>query len=75
MPKAVRKHPNEPFEKIMRRFKRSVEQDGTLQTYREKEFYEKPSLKRKRAKAAAIKRHQREKADARERMRQGDLSI
>lgn len=74
MPKAVRKHPNEKNESIIRRWKRAVEKDGTLQTYREKEFYEKPSLKRKKAKAAAIKRHQRALADERDRRRKGNLN-
>lgn len=74
MPKAVRRNPHEKNEAIIRRWKRAVEKDGTLQTYREKEFYEKPSLKRKKAKAAAVKRHQRALADERERMRKGNLN-
>ena len=36
----------------MRKFKRKVADDGVLQTLKEKEFYEKPSEKRKKAKAA-----------------------
>lgn len=37
----------------LRRFKRKVEEAGTLDTLREKEFYEKPTTARKRAKGAA----------------------
>jgi small subunit ribosomal protein S21 len=36
----------------MRKFKRKVNDDGIMQVLKEKEFYEKPSLKRKKAKAA-----------------------
>lgn len=36
----------------LRKFKRKVNEDGILQTFKEKEFYEKPSEKRKKAKAA-----------------------
>ena len=74
MPKAVRRHPNEKNEVIIRRWKRAVEKDGTMQTVREKEFYEKPSLRRKKAKAAAIKRHQRALAEERNRSKKGNLS-
>jgi small subunit ribosomal protein S21 len=37
----------------LRRFKRKVEEAGTLDTLRKKEFYEKPTTARKRAKGAA----------------------
>jgi small subunit ribosomal protein S21 len=37
----------------IRRFKRKVEEAGTLDTLRSKEFYEKPTTARKRAKGAA----------------------
>lgn len=50
---------NESFEKLMRRFKRAVEKDGLLNVLREREYYEKPSVKQKRAKAAARKRWER----------------
>lgn len=58
MPKVELKK-NERFESLMRRFKRSVERDRTLQTLREYEFYEKPSMARKRRKNAAKKRWER----------------
>ena len=41
----------------LRKFKRKVEEAGTLDTLRAKEFYEKPTTKRKRKKSAAVNRH------------------
>ena len=40
------------FERAFRQFKRKVERAGTLQTFRDKEYFEKPSAKRNRKKAA-----------------------
>lgn len=60
MPSVTLKHPKESFESLMRRFKKSVEKSGILNDLREHEFYEKPSMKRKRERAAAVKRTQRE---------------
>ncbi|OQM34158.1 30S ribosomal protein S21 [bacterium endosymbiont of Pedicinus badii] len=48
---------NEPFEVALRRFKRSCEKAGILSEVRRREFYEKPTTERKRAKVSAIKRH------------------
>lgn len=59
MPSAKRRFKEERFESIMKRFKRAVEKDNTIQEYRRREFYEKPSIVRKKAKAAARKRHLR----------------
>ena len=42
--------------KALRKFKRKVQEDGILQTYRERQYFEKPSLVRKKAKAAARSR-------------------
>lgn len=39
---------NESLDDALRRFKRSVTKAGTLQESRKREFYEKPSVKRKR---------------------------
>ncbi len=39
---------NESLEDALRRFKRSVSKSGTIQEVRKREFYEKPSVKRKR---------------------------
>ena len=49
-------HGNESIDDALRRFKRSVSRSGTLQEYRKREFYEKPSVKRKLKSEAARKR-------------------
>jgi small subunit ribosomal protein S21 len=46
---------NESFESLLRRFNKRVQQEGVLSELRRREFFEKPSIKRKR-KAAAKKR-------------------
>ena len=43
----------ENVNQMLRRFKRKVEEAGTLDTLRKKEFYEKPTTERKRKKGAA----------------------
>ncbi|CST17881.1 30S ribosomal protein S21 [Shigella sonnei] len=45
---------NEPFDVALRRFKRSCEKAGVLAEVRRREFYEKPTTERKRAKASAV---------------------
>jgi small subunit ribosomal protein S21 len=60
MASASLKHDKESFESLLRRFKRNVEKDGIIQEVRDREHYEKPSAVRKRAKAAARKRFQRQ---------------
>jgi small subunit ribosomal protein S21 len=44
---------NENINQSLRRFKRKVEEAGTLDTLRANEFYEKPTTERKRKKGAA----------------------
>ena len=43
---------NGDFAYALRKFKKKVAEDGILQQLRERQFYEKPSEKRKKAKAA-----------------------
>lgn len=59
MPYAIRRFDDEPFEVLFKRWKKAVEKSGVIQEYRNREYYEKPSLTRKRRKAAAVKRQQR----------------
>jgi small subunit ribosomal protein S21 len=47
---------NGDMNRAMRRLKKIVTTENILREVREREFYEKPSLKRKKAKAAARKR-------------------
>lgn len=42
----------ESFDSLLKRFNRKVQQDGILAELRRREHYEKPSIKRKRKKAA-----------------------
>jgi small subunit ribosomal protein S21 len=64
---SVRVKENETYESALRRFKRACEKAGLMAEVRRREFYEKPTWKRKRKAAAAVKRHQkkvsREKRD------------
>jgi small subunit ribosomal protein S21 len=52
----VRVRENEPFEVILRRFRRSCEKAGIFSEVRRREAYEKPTSIRKRKAAAARKR-------------------
>ncbi|OGT48046.1 MAG: 30S ribosomal protein S21 [Gammaproteobacteria bacterium RIFCSPHIGHO2_12_FULL_41_20] len=55
----IRIKDNENFELSLRRFKRLCEKAGILSDLRRHEFYEKPTWRRKRKKAAAVKRYQK----------------
>lgn len=73
----ARKNPNEKREgprgtnvevrdnnvnQAMRRLKKIMQNEGVFKEIRERRYYEKPSEKRKKAQAAARKRHLKEKA-------------
>jgi len=62
MPGVIAKK-NESFEKLMRRFKRAVDKDDIINELRRREFYEKPTQKRKRQRAAAVKRWERKQSE------------
>ena len=47
---------NASLEDALRRFKRAVSKNGTIQEVRKREFYEKPSVRRKKKSEAARKR-------------------
>ncbi len=49
-------------EKALRKFKKKVQESGLLNDLREKEFYEKPTSRKKRKKSAAKNRWQKELA-------------
>ncbi|MFA5810630.1 MAG: 30S ribosomal protein S21 [Thermoleophilia bacterium] len=46
---------NESFESMLKRFNKKVQQDGVLAEFRRREYFEKPSVRRKK-KAAAKRR-------------------
>lgn len=48
------------FEKMMRKFKKKVKNDGRLETLEEKREYIKPSIRARRAHAVAVSRTRRE---------------
>jgi len=50
---------NESFESLLKRFNRKVQQDGILAEKRRREFFEKPSIKRKRKEAAKRRKSNR----------------
>ena len=50
---------NESFESVIKRFNRRVQQDGILSETRRREYYEKPSIKRKRKEAAKRRKNAR----------------
>ncbi len=50
---------NENITQALRRFKRKVEDSGKLETLRKKEFYEKPTSKRKREAGSAKARYRK----------------
>ena len=50
---------NNDVNKALRKLKKMVQQDGIFQTLRERERFEQPSMKRKKAKARAQKRWQK----------------
>jgi small subunit ribosomal protein S21 len=47
---------NGDFSRALRKFKKKIQEDGILQEVRNREYFEKPSIKRKKAKAAARSR-------------------
>ncbi len=53
----VKEH--EDVNRALRRFKKKVEESGILDDLRKKEFYEKPTTKRKRKKSAAVNRYKK----------------
>jgi small subunit ribosomal protein S21 len=53
----------ENINQALRRFKRKIEDAGTLDTLRAKEFYEKPTTERKRKKGAAAARWRKKLRD------------
>jgi small subunit ribosomal protein S21 len=61
---------NNNVTQAMRILKKKIEREGILQEVREREFYEKPSERKRREKKQNIRRH---KKAQRERMREDNL--
>ena len=58
----VKVRQDEPFDVILRRFRRVCEKAGVFSESRRREYYEKPTTVRKRAGAAAVKREKKRAA-------------
>lgn len=58
----IRLRDNESYESALRRFKKQCEKAGTLTELKKKEFFEKPSLARKKKRLAASKRSVRKES-------------
>ncbi len=56
---------DENFEGALRRFKRKCEKSGVLTELKKRQYYEKPSIKRKRKAAQARKKMMRKLAEER----------
>ncbi|SIS36806.1 30S ribosomal protein S21 [Salimicrobium flavidum] len=56
MSKTTRVRKNESLEDALRRFKKDVSKSGTLAEYRKREYYDKPSVRRKKKSEEARKR-------------------
>jgi small subunit ribosomal protein S21 len=57
---------NNDVNKALRKLKKVVQAEGIFQTLRERERYEKPSVKRKKQQARAVKRWQKKIKDLKE---------
>lgn len=58
----VRIHDGESFESLMRRFNKKVQHDRVLSEVRRRRYFEKPSVVRKRKKAAKLRKSRRQSA-------------
>ena len=65
---SVRVREGEPFDVILRRFRRSCEKAGVFTEVRRRESYEKPTTVRKRKAAAAKKREMKRVSRERSRL-------
>ncbi len=67
MPRVTQKYKQEPFDKMLRRFKNQCERAGIVKTVREKQYYEKPNFTRNQ-KNQALKRTKKNNIFKAERM-------
>ena len=54
----------EPIDAALKRFKKQLQQDGTLKTARAHEYYEKPSDKNRKAEAARKRKIRQQNEEA-----------
>ena len=65
MTTVTKKHKQESFESLMRRFKKGCEKSNILLEVKKREFYEKPSSVGKRTRDIAKKKEQKRQEDQR----------
>ena len=63
--KVNKKHRNESFESMMRRFKKGCEKSDVLNEVKKREHFEKPSMTRRISRKMAIKKELRRQTDQR----------
>ena len=63
--KVNKKHRNESFESMMRRFKKGCEKTDVLNEVKKREYFEKPSMVRRISRKMAIKKELRRQIDQR----------
>lgn len=54
----------ESIDKALRKFKSKIRKEGILEEMKRREFYEKPSQRRRREKAQAVKRERRRQRES-----------
>ena len=76
MPKVTQKYKQEPFDKMLRRFRNQCERAGIVKRVREKEYYVKPNEKKHRKNQELIRtrKNQARKAAAAEMRRKQSSS-
>ena len=63
--KVDKKHRNESFESMMRRFKKGCEKTDVLNEVKKREYVEKPSMMRRISRKMAVKKELRRQIDQR----------
>ena len=63
--KVEKKHRNEAFESMMRRFKKGCEKTDVLNEVKKREHFEKPSMVRRISRKMAVKKELRRQTDQR----------
>tara|TARA_B100000809_G_C14636406_1_gene350513 strand:- start:5 stop:217 length:213 start_codon:yes stop_codon:yes gene_type:complete len=63
--KVEKKHRNESFESMMRRFKKGCEKTDVLNEVKKREHFEKPSMMRRISRKMAVKKELRRQTDQR----------
>ena len=63
--KVSKKHKDESFESLMRRFKKGCEKGNILLDVKKREHYERPSIGRKKRKALAISKEKKRQEEQR----------